>query len=55
MAVRRILASSGGFMNNGTQGVLRPAGIFNEALRLTGKERPKVCFVMTAKIGRAHV
>ena len=35
-------------MNNGTQGVLRPAGIFNEALRLTGKERPKVCFVMTA-------
>lgn len=48
MTVRRIMASSGGFMNNGTQGVMRPAGIFNEALRLTGKERPKVCFVMTA-------
>ena len=48
MTVRRILATSGGFMNNGTQGVLRPAGIMLEALRLTGKERPKVCFVMTA-------
>ena len=48
MAVRRILASSGGFMNNGTQGVLRPAGIFREAMRLTGKDRPRVCFVMTA-------
>jgi hypothetical protein len=48
MATPRILASSGGFMNNGVQGVMRPAGIFKEAMRLTGKERPRVCFVMTA-------
>ena len=48
MATPRILASSGGFMNNGVQGVMRPAGIFKEAMRLTGKDRPRVCFVMTA-------
>jgi peptidase E len=27
---------------------MRPAGIFKEAMRLTGKDRPRVCFVMTA-------
>ena len=48
MTIRRILASSGGFVGTGLWGVMRPGGIFMEALRLTGKERPRVCLVMTA-------
>ena len=48
MTVRRILASSGGFVATDRWGVLRPGGILTEALRLTGKERPRVCLVMTA-------
>jgi len=48
MTVRRILASSGGFLPTDRWGVMRPGGIVLEALRLTGKERPRVCLVMTA-------
>jgi peptidase E len=49
MATRRIIASSGGFVSTpGLWGVLRPGGIFLEALRLSGKDRPRVCLVMTA-------
>ena len=48
MTVRRILASSGGFLQTDRWGVLRVGGIVSEALRLTGKDRPRVCLVMTA-------
>lgn len=48
MTVRRILASSGGFLSTDRWGVMRPGGIVLEALRLTGKDRPRVCLVMTA-------
>ncbi len=44
----RILATSGGFRPTGRWGVMEPAGLMAEALRLTGKERPKVAFLMTA-------
>lgn len=45
---RRILATSGGFTATEQFRVLRPGGLIVEALRLTGKERPTVCLVMTA-------
>ena len=48
MTVRRIMASSGGFLQTDRWGVLRVGGIVSEALRLTGKDRPRVCLVMTA-------
>lgn len=49
MTQRRILATSGGFISTpGLWGVLRPGGIVLEALRLTGKDRPRVCLVLTA-------
>ncbi|MEI7778917.1 MAG: peptidase E [Actinomycetes bacterium] len=47
MTIQRILATSGGFVSNGAAGVV-PGATFREALRLTGADRPKVCFVMTA-------
>jgi peptidase E len=46
--VRRILATSGGFRPTKRWGVLEPAGTVEAALRLTGKDRPKVAFVLTA-------
>ena len=45
---RRILASSGGFLPTGLWGVMRPGGIMNRALQLSGATRPRVCLVMTA-------
>jgi peptidase E len=48
MATRRILATSGGFRPTARWGVLEPAGCVIEALRLTGKDRPKLTFVLTA-------
>ena len=49
MTTRRIIASSGGFVSTpGLWGVMRPGEIFIEALRLSGKDRPRVCLVMTA-------
>ena len=45
---RRILATSGGFVpRKATDGYL-PGGLMLKALELTGKERPKVTFIMTA-------
>ena len=46
--VRRILATSGGFRPTTRWGVLEPAGTMAAALGLTGRERPRLCFVMTA-------
>ena len=49
MATRRTIASSGGFVSTpGLWGVMRPGTIFLEALRLSGKDRPRVCLVLTA-------
>ena len=44
----RILATSGGFRATPRWGVLEPAGLMAAALRLTGKDRPRVAFVLTA-------
>jgi peptidase E len=48
VTTRRILATSGGFMGTERYEQRRPAGLFLEALRLSGKDRPRVLFVMTA-------
>ena len=48
MTTRRILATSGGFLGTDRYEQRRPAGLFLEALRLTGEGRPRVLFVMTA-------
>ena len=44
----RILATSGGFLATDRYRVMRPAGLVVDALRLSGKDRPTVCLVMTA-------
>lgn len=54
MATRRILATSGGFRPTGRFRQLRPAGLVAEGLRLTGKDRPTVCLVMTASSDDSH-
>jgi len=46
--VRRILATSGGFRPTTRWGVLEPAGTMAAALNLTGRQRPRLCLVMTA-------
>lgn len=48
MTIRRILATSGGFLATDRWGVMQPGGIMKEALALTGAQRPRVCLVMTA-------
>ncbi len=50
MTTRRILATSGGFLPSLSrrENERRPGGLFLEALRLSGKDRPRVLFVMTA-------
>lgn len=50
MTTRRILATSGGFLPtpSGHENARRPGALFLEALRLTGKERPRVLLVPTA-------
>lgn len=44
----RILASSGGFVGTDRWGVMKPGGILQAALRLSGADRPRVCLLMTA-------
>ena len=48
MTVKRVLATSGGFLATDRWQVMRPGGLVQEALRLTGSERPRVTLVMTA-------
>lgn len=43
-----IVATSGGFVTTKRWGVMRPGATFLKALELTKKDRPKVCFIMTA-------
>ncbi len=47
MSKRLIMATSGGFIAT-DHGTRRPGATFLKALELTGKDRPKVCFVLTA-------
>jgi len=46
--VRRILATSGGFLPTDRWAVAEPGGLVREALRLTGQPRPRLAFVLTA-------
>lgn len=48
MATPRIMATSGGFIGTDLWDVRKPGNTIKEMLRLTGKDRPKICFVMTA-------
>lgn len=48
MTTRRILATSGGFPVTDRWNVRRVGPMVRRALELTGKERPRVCFVHTA-------
>jgi peptidase E len=48
VTTRRILATSGGFMGTDRYEQRKATGLFLEALRLSGKDRPRVLFVMTA-------
>ncbi|MEY3606929.1 MAG: hypothetical protein RL289_1109 [Actinomycetota bacterium] len=48
MTKRHIVASSGGFIQTDRWGVVKPGQIFNRALELTNKTRPRVLFVLTA-------
>lgn len=48
MTTSRILATSGGFLSAGRDNARVPGGLFLEALRLSGRERPRVLFVHTA-------
>ena len=48
MTTSRILATSGGFVPTGRDNARAPGDLFLEALRLSGRDRPRVLFVMTA-------
>lgn len=48
MTTPRILATSGGFLAEDRYNARVPGPTFLEALRLSGKDRPRVLFVMTA-------
>jgi hypothetical protein len=48
MTTRRILATSGGFIPGDRYTVAQPGGTMRRLLALTGKERPRLTFVMTA-------
>lgn len=48
MTDRWIVASSGGFVSTGLWGVMRPGRVFHRALELSGKDRPRVLFILTA-------
>src|ERR1700722_16091890 len=48
MAIRRILATSGGFVAGPVQQSVRVGQMLLDALALTGASRPRVCLVLTA-------
>ncbi len=48
MTVRRILATSGGFLPSANYELAQPGRTILEALELTGKVRPRVCLMQTA-------
>ena len=48
MVTRRIMATSGGFVSTDRWDVMEPGETFLRMLTLSSKERPRVCFVLTA-------
>ncbi len=48
MTVRRIMATSGGFVARDRWDLFKPAPTFLRMLELSKKDRPRVCFVLTA-------
>ena len=48
MTIRRILATSGGFIPGPVQQSVRPGAMLLDALAATGALRPRVCLVLTA-------
>ncbi|MBC7463184.1 MAG: peptidase E [Actinobacteria bacterium] len=48
MVTRRIMATSGGFISTDLWAVRKPGVTFMRMLELSGKERPRVCFIHTA-------
>lgn len=48
MTIRRILATSAGFLATDRWGVMTPGPMLLDALARTGADRPRVCLVMTA-------
>ncbi len=48
MTIRRILATSGGFIPGPVQQTVRPGAMLLDALAVTGASRPRVCLVLTA-------
>lgn len=48
MTIRRILATSAGFLATDRWGVMTPGPMLLDALARTGAQRPRVCLVMTA-------
>lgn len=48
MTTRRIMATSGGFIPTDRWDVMKAGETFLRMLALTGKERPRVCFILTA-------
>ena len=48
MTVRRIMATSGGFMARDRWDLFKPGLTFLRMLELSKRERPRVCFILTA-------
>jgi peptidase E len=48
MVNKHILGTSAGFISAGRQGVAKPGANMLKALELSGKQRPRVLFIMTA-------
>ncbi len=48
MGVRRIMATSGGFTSTDLWDVMKPGKTLLRMLELTQKERPRLCFLLTA-------
>lgn len=48
MTIRRIMATSGGFLPTERWDVIKPGGTMLRMLQLSGRERPRVCFIHTA-------
>jgi peptidase E len=48
MTIRRVMATSGGFFSSGESDGMLPGKTVLKMLELTGKKRPKICFILTA-------
>lgn len=48
MTIRRVMATSGGFLSTDLWDVMKPGRTLLRMLELTGKQRPRLCFLLTA-------